>query len=402
MTQSDFDTKFENYINQKKELYDFLLEYIENEEEDDYIFQNFIKYVEDSELLKDHEETKLLLRLILQISKYHYRTANFCGKIERILSQYQKEIKQTFSNLEIFEIFKNNKRILLFLLEKEIIKTDEEIIQKLIKKVDKNGTKYCHFFYPEIESFWKETNPSKVESIKQEIIEIDPNIFLNFEAKRKLGENENYLCSLIRDDIIDDFISHVTRSNMKLTSKIKVSIFETNSYLIQHETTLIEYAAFYGSIQIFQYLKISGVSLTPVLWFYVIHGNNAEMFHLLEENHVSTIFHGSYSKCLQAAIQFHNKNVVNYVIDNVIKDVDLSQEEFNTYDENRLNYCFHYINFAYFPTQNDNSFILFYLCQYDYYNLVTIFVENEKVDLNETISAISSLYILSLFYSSFF
>ena len=191
---------------------------------------------------------------------------------------------------------------------------------------------------------------------------------------------------------------------MKLSNTlIKASIFETNSYLIKHQTTLIEYAAFYGSIQIFQYLKINGVPLIPVLWFYVIHSNNAELFHLLEENHVSTIFHGSYSKSLQAAIQFHNTNAVDYVSDNIVKKSEISQEEHNSYDENRINYCFHYINFAYFPNEIDNNLVFFYLCQYDYYNLAVIFLENKKIDLNETVNAITFFYIfLVCFLYQFF
>ena len=70
------------------------------------------------------------------------------------------------------------------------------------------------------------------------------------------GENDSYRSSLIRQDLIDDFISHVSRTNISLTSKIEPSIFETNQFLIENKPTLIEYSAFYGSIQICKYLKI--------------------------------------------------------------------------------------------------------------------------------------------------
>ena len=48
--------------------------------------------------------------------------------------------------------------------------------------------------------------------------------------------------------------------------------------------TLIEYAAFNGSIQIFQYLKMNKVELNEELWSYAIHSGNAQIIHLLEEN----------------------------------------------------------------------------------------------------------------------
>ena len=56
-------------------------------------------------------------------------------------------------------------------------------------------------------------------------------------------------------------------------------------YSKRKKITLIEYAAFFGSIQIFNYLKLNKISLTPSLWKYAIHGNNAEIIQILEENH---------------------------------------------------------------------------------------------------------------------
>ena len=49
-------------------------------------------------------------------------------------------------------------------------------------------------------------------------------------------------------------------------------------------TTLIEYAAFFGSIQIFKYLVKNGVELYPSLWNFAIHGNNPELISFLEDS----------------------------------------------------------------------------------------------------------------------
>ena len=59
---------------------------------------------------------------------------------------------------------------------------------------------------------------------------------------------------------------HVTRNNIGPNSTINPSIYETNNFLFKSRndgTTLIEYAAFFGSIQIFNYLRLSGSELTP-------------------------------------------------------------------------------------------------------------------------------------------
>ena len=63
-----------------------------------------------------------------------------------------------------------------------------------------------------------------------------------------------------------------------------MSIFETNSFLLEREeTSLIEYAAFFGSIQIVKYLDLNGVDLSDSLMLFAIHGKNVELNNFLEE-----------------------------------------------------------------------------------------------------------------------
>ena len=58
----------------------------------------------------------------------------------------------------------------------------------------------------------------------------------------QLGENDSYICKLIRDDSIEEFIIFVNQGNISLaSSKIKYSICETNTFLMNNEPTLIEY-----------------------------------------------------------------------------------------------------------------------------------------------------------------
>ena len=63
--------------------------------------------------------------------------------------------------------------------------------------------------------------------------------------------------------------------------------FETNEFLIENQPTLIEYSAFCGPIQIFQYLFTNKSKLNPELWLYAIHGRNTEIIQLLENNHLN-------------------------------------------------------------------------------------------------------------------
>ena len=112
------------------------------------------------------------------------------------------------------------------------------------------------YFKPELISYI--TNKPKT---------IDP----SFAESRREGENQDYICKLIRTDSVKEFIIYVTKSNLSLTQTvIKPSIFETNRLLTARSLSLIEYAAFYGSIPIFRYLLQNNVEFNSQLWIYAI------------------------------------------------------------------------------------------------------------------------------------
>ena len=66
---------------------------------------------------------------------------------------------------------------------------------------------------------------------------------ITFERMCQQGENHSYICSLIREDLIVEFITYVNKVNYPLDSIIDKSFFETNDFLIGKQPTLIEYAA---------------------------------------------------------------------------------------------------------------------------------------------------------------
>lgn len=105
-----------------------------------------INFFEKLKISEDPYEFKSFLHLISNVSNIHRRTPNFFEKFDRILFQYKDKIKQTFSNLSIFYIFKDNKRILFFLFTNEIVTLDDTISQiiheeKLLVFLIKNSLK---------------------------------------------------------------------------------------------------------------------------------------------------------------------------------------------------------------------------------------------------------------------
>ena len=81
-----------------------------------------------------------------------------------------------------------------------MITIDDQIYQEIISITEKNGNRYCHFFYPELkEAFGEE----KTKEIKEDLLIKCPTFFEKLEEKWKLGENDSYICTLIRQDSVE-------------------------------------------------------------------------------------------------------------------------------------------------------------------------------------------------------
>ena len=77
--------------------------------------------------------------------------------------------------------------------------------------------------------------------------------------------------------------------------------------------SLIEYATFYGSIQIFRYLVNKNVELTQSLWLYAIHSKSSELISFLEEKSIKPV---SYYDVYVESIRCHHNEIAEYIIDN--------------------------------------------------------------------------------------
>ena len=230
-----FLMSFDEKLSEIKLVYTSIINLMDNDENEEINIRFLFHIFQKQKISENHNKIKSILLLLINIANYHYRSNNFFQKIEKILIYFNNQIRNDFTSAEIYNIFKSNNRMLLFFVENKIIK-----IQQL------QGVSFQKYFLQEL-------NPNC------------ENIPKNYEENRRRGENEDIICEMIRTDSVENFISHVNKTNFKIESRIKESIYETNSYLINRNFTLIEYAAFSGSIEIFQYLRFNGVELTPSL-----------------------------------------------------------------------------------------------------------------------------------------
>ena len=396
--------KYKNYIIKKRKLYDNFHQFIENENSSEEEFRDFLSFLKKEKYEENPDEFKLVLHMINNISSNHNRYPTLIYKIERILLFYSEYIKQNFTKLELFNIFQNNKLILLYLIEQKVIIIDESITKMILEK-DENRHFYIKYFYKQysIRESDKADNYYKKKKLehknyrfyffpwikqflderqREEIEEkIKPHIE-NFEKNSHNGENESYICELIRKDLVKEFIIYVNKTNLQISSKINQSIFESNALLMRKRQTLIEYAAFFGSIQIFQYLQLSGVNLEPSLWLYTIHGKNPEMIHLLEGNHIIPEDE-TYIECFQEAIKCHHNDIANYILDNLMQqNIKLTDDNFI---KNQFSFGFHYHNYEFIQKCDNFQFIFYYACLYDYLSIIKLLLKNKMVDLKQKV-----------------
>ena len=359
----------QEYINGKKEIQKEMLFLLSEEQATkEPNFSKLIQLFQNQKIFEDSNEFKEILYLIESLANNHYRSSNFYNIINQILLLLKNEFPKYLTPSEIFNFFASNNLIILCLLENKVLNMTYYVAES-ITLYDNDKI----FFYNEIKPFLSQKEIDEIEKkIEEYDFDRDPEIF---EKNRKKGENESYYCQLIRKDLIDDFIIFVNQTNFSLKSIIKKSIFETNEFLLDNETTLIEYAAFYGSLQIFNYLRLNNVELRPILWLYSIHGRNAEIIHLLEENGV-TPPENSYEKCLEEAINCHHNEIAEYIQNRYLKLNETNENE--TIKTAIISSS----NFEYFPNDFSDENAFFDLCKYSYFALVEYMLKNKVFDFD--------------------
>lgn len=370
----------QQYLDEMKTIQCNILDFIDDEINKEENFQNIQIIFEDENFCCTLNKLKLVLRMIANISNDHHRELDFFDKIEKIIILLKENIKKYLSNSDIFNIFKINKKILLFIIEEKMIIIDDHIAKKILtteKFIEQN---YPQYFVPEIKPFVNEKwFPNDIRDF------INKDLPDNYDNLRKKGENESYICTLIREDLVTEFIAHINRNDISLRSTIERSIYETNHFLIEKKNiSFIEYSVYSGSIQIFQYLLREGVELTPSLWLCAVHGKNAEIIHILEENHIEPE-DKNYKDCINESIKCHHNDIVTYIKNNLSNQEEEEIDFKNNFKENIVYLCFRYNNFSFFPQEIENIYILFYACKFDYLEIAKFLMDSGKFDIDTKI-----------------
>ncbi|KAK8841762.1 hypothetical protein M9Y10_026711 [Tritrichomonas musculus] len=363
-----------NYFRKMKNIEENLVTFLDSQDNIDGSFNIFNDYLNNQKLSENKYEMKSFLFLIVSLSNYYHRSNNFFSKIELIIQSFREQIQNFFTIFEIFHIFQSNKRLLLFLFKSRILTPTEEIYSDIACNKKFLKRKYLEYFYPEFETYFDDNTKTKIHAMKEVDIE-------EFKKKREIGENDNYLCNLIRNDQIVDFISYLEQTNISPSTIIHPSIYETHLFLINKKLSLIEYSAFCGAIQIFKYLCHQKVQLETSIWPYAVHGRNVEIINFLEEQKIKTLC-DTYQYLIIESIKCHHNEIAEYfqsnfcdnekIYNNYLYRKSLKSYNFDFFTDEIVCYL---IN----SCKNDGNLNApFYLSKYDYF-LVVEFLCKENI-----------------------
>ena len=253
-----------NEIEDLKKIQIDIIKFIDNDNDNEENFQNIVQSIS---IINNKYEFEDILISLNNISLYHFRTKDFMNKIEKIILIFKDKITEYFSNYELFKIFLNNFRIILFLYQLKIFSFEHELIFSWYA-----NKRSIDYFIPELKLIDSSKNYKQINNYEE------------YDSKRKIGENDTPICECIRHDSVDKFMTYIENGQITSNSYIPYSCFETNQMLIENgQISLIQYAAFFGSVNIFMCLIENGAKFDVSILKFVVHGRNSKIFKKIKE-----------------------------------------------------------------------------------------------------------------------
>lgn len=279
----------------------------------EFKYESVFSYIENS---IDINYSNLYEILLLIVSIFHSRPKQK-QNIMNLLTLMKDHIQKFFTSDELIKIFSSCRRLLVYLYENDFIN---------INSIENEFLLYDDrflLFYPEIRN-------QDENKFKKSMIIIWLSKFVNsiekvmtieeFKEKRRIGHDHSVVSQIIRDDDIEKLQKYISNTNFDINSKIPPSVFESDSFLNQ-SPSLIEYSAFFGSINIFKFLLLqlgktdyfNNEKNIIKLYEYSITGGCSEIIHLVEG--INSILNIIDKKCMKLSIAYHQNKINEYIHD---------------------------------------------------------------------------------------
>ena len=292
----EINEEFDDIIDFQTKLFQIIESNCEEEEEMAELIQ---QYLEDRIYF-----SQLLKTLVMMIKSRPLLLDN----IFKFISTISDQIKQKFSKSEIIFYFSFNLSAIYHLISLDIISFTDIMRESIYTTMN-----FFIFFAPEIEK----NDPIYYSNLLNnsyylKIFRMSNNDD-SIQSKRKSGMNHLKIARLIQLDDAESLQELVAQDNLQIDFKIPKSDFETCDFLnkLKCRITMIEYAAFLGSVNVFKFLLLQKASMNSFIADIASAGGNADIIHLLEQQHVT--FNQS---SLEAAIICHQNQLFEYLHSN--------------------------------------------------------------------------------------
>lgn len=302
-------------------------------------------------------------------------------RINEIIINLKDQIQESFTKNEIYNIFNSNPPILLSLYENGIIKYEQ------ISKCQ-NFSLGNYFLAEKIEHEGIETPNSFM--MDETIIHYQSHLN-DYIVNRKEYHSESEIAKSIRNDDIDNFTDLIGQTNLQLDSTIPQSIFESNVDLYFNNKSLIEYAASFGSLNIFKFLFSQLQTFPPNVFNAAVIGGNPEIIQLLEEKGYKPD-----SLSLTEAVINHRNDIFEYFTMNyeIEIDFDLFIDSINSFNYFIMNELL-VLHQEYLTNCDFLNQIFSDVCEIDFRSLFNSILSIPTIDINYKLDNVEKVLNIS-------
>ena len=230
--------------------------------------------------------------------------------------RFVKAIETREANNKMFEIFTH---YLLGLSSQESFYLLSEMIEQNL--IDPKTVRNIESFYfapykTNHEIDWKSSFPLSIQLNFNELSKDNWSLHKKYVHE---GVNHLEIAKIIRNDDIQKLQEISSKADFDFNQGVVPSLYEIFSFINKRNISLIDYAAFFGSIKCFKFLMLNGSDLKNT-GKYAIAGGNLEIIHLCEQND------SSFEESYEAAVEFHQNDVFHYLYENEIVEIgDLAE-----------------------------------------------------------------------------
>lgn len=306
----------------------------------------------------------------------------YCDLVFRIMEK-NEEIKGTFKSLLLpyFNIWMAKSNAYLFFIhflyekgvftEREIYDSYKLFGERFPVNYREKSTMFCFFakpimniepdFYEKmIETDYKDPKKNKriLNFIRPLFLQIPDLISSKINYSKYLQyffTDSNIIRESIKQDNVEELIENTSMVNFDYEILIEPSWIETSPFLTDVQSTMIQLAAFYGSIKCFKYLWLKKYKKNKLdtknrdLHCYAVAGGNTEIIHLVFSGNKTKISDLTYLSLINIAISFFQNDVAIWLyehIDSSISEKDKAKILYQCGNSNNLElYQFFVTNF---------------------------------------------------------